>query len=56
MLSYCFKCRKKAENKNPKVVSTKNGRTMLFSKCAVCDSEISKLIEEQKASVLLSSL
>ena len=56
MLYYCFKCRKNAENKNPKVVSTKNGRIMLLSKCAVCDSEISKLIEEQKANVLLSSL
>ena len=29
---------------------------MLLSKCAVCDSEKKKLIKEQEASVLLSSL
>ena len=26
MLSYCLKCRKNTENKNPKVVNAKNGR------------------------------
>ena len=39
MLSYCLKCRKNTENKNPKFVKTKNERTMLLSKCAVCDSK-----------------
>ena len=39
MLSYCLKCRKNTESKNPKVVKTKNGRIMLLSKCAVCDSK-----------------
>ena len=33
MLSYCLKCRKNTESKNPKVVRTKNGRIMLLSKC-----------------------
>ena len=26
MLSYCLKCRKNTQSKNPKVVKTKNGR------------------------------
>ena len=43
MLSYCLKCKKKTkkktENKNPKVVKPENGRIILFSKLAVCDSK-----------------
>ena len=31
--------RKNTESKNPKVTRTKNGRIMLLSKCAVCDSK-----------------
>ena len=38
MLSYCLKCRKNTESKNPKVARAKNRKTMLSSKCAVCDS------------------
>ena len=56
MLSYCLKCRKNTESKNPKVVKTKNGRIMLLLKCAVCDSKKSKFIKEQEAIRLLSSL
>ena len=55
MLSYCLKCRKNTESKNPKVVKTKNGRIMLFSKCEVCDSKKSKFIKEQEDRGLLSS-
>ena len=39
MLSYCLKCRKNTKSKNSKVVNTKNGRTMLLSKCTKCDSK-----------------
>ena len=56
MLSYCLKCRKNTEIKNPKVVKTKNGRTMLSSNCAYSGCNKSKFIKEQEASVLLSSL
>ena len=55
MLSYCLKYRKNIERKNEEVVKTKNGRMMLLSKCAVCDSKKSKYIKEQEASLLLSS-
>ena len=56
MWSYCLKCRKNTENKNPKVSRTKNRRIMLLSKCKVCYSKKSKFIKEQEASRLLSSL
>ena len=56
MSLYCLKCRKNTESKNPKVVKTKNGRIMLLTKCAVCDSKKSKFIKEQRTSVLVSSL
>ena len=38
-LTLCLKCRKNAESTNPKVARTKNGRIMLLSKRAVCDSK-----------------
>ena len=56
MLPYCLKCRKNTESKNPKVVRTKNGRIMLLLNCAVCNSKKSKLLKQQEASGLLSSL
>ena len=56
MLLYCLKCRKNTETKNTKVVRTRNGKIMLLSKYAVCDSRKSKSIKEQEASWLLSSL
>ena len=30
MLSYCLKCRKNTESRNPKVIRTKNGRVILL--------------------------
>ena len=50
MLSYCLKCRKNTESKNPKVATTKKktGRRVLLLKCAVCDSKRLKFIKQQK--------
>ena len=56
MLSYCLKCKKNTESMNPKVSKTSNGKTMILSKCAVCDSKKSKFIKEQQAKGLLSNL
>ena len=56
MLSYFLKCRKNTKSKSPKVVSTKNGETMLLLKFTMCDDKKSKFVEEQEASGLLSSL
>ena len=56
MFSYYLQCRKNTERKNLKIVRAKNGRAMLLLKCAVCNSNKSKIIKEQEASGLLSSL
>ena len=56
MLYYSLKCRKNTKSKNPKVIRTKNGRILLFSKYVVSDSKKSKFIKVQEASGLLSSL
>ena len=49
-------CKKYAENKNPRVVSTNKGRVMLLLKCATCDSKNLLFIKKQDASGLLSNL
>ena len=36
MLSYCLKCRKNTESKNPKMAKTNNEKLTLLSNCAVC--------------------
>ena len=56
MESYCLKCRKYTENIDPQVLSTSNGRTMILSKCAICNSKKSKFIKNQEAKGLLSKL
>ena len=56
MSSYCLKCRKNTENINPRVSKTSNGKKMLLSKCAICDSKRLRFIKKQEASGILSSL
>ena len=56
MLPYCWNFSKNAEGKNLKDVRTKNGKIMLLSKCAVCNSKKSKFIKDQEASGLFRSL
>ena len=54
MLSYCLRCRKNTK-KISKVTKRKNGRIMVLSKCAVCDSKKSKFYKEREASGLSNS-
>ena len=56
MKSYCLKCRKDTENIDPKVSKTSNNRTMILSKCAICNSKKSIFIKNQEAKGLLSNL
>ena len=56
MESYCLKCRKYTKNINPQVSSTSNGKIMILSKCAICNSKKSKFINKQEAKGLLSNL
>ena len=48
MLSYCLKCRKNTESKNPKVVRNKNRRIMLLSKYAVCKVKNQNFLKNKK--------
>ena len=56
MKSHCLKCRKDTENLNPRVSKTSNGRTMVLSKCAICNSKKSRFIKNQEAKGLISNL
>ena len=56
MKQYCLKCRKDTVNINPKVSKTSNGRTIVLSKCEICDSKKSRFIKNQEAKRLLSNL
>ena len=56
MESYCLKCKKNTKNINPEVSSTSNGRTMILSKCALCNCKKSRFIKKQEAKGLLSKL
>ena len=53
---YCLKYRKNTKNINAIVSETSNGKTMLLSKCAICDSKKSRIIKKQEASGIRSSL
>ena len=44
------------ENKDAKMIKTKNGRLMLSSKCVICDNKKSRFMKEQEAEGLLSNL
>ena len=56
MKSYCLNCRKDTEIIGPKLSGTSNGKAMILSKCAICDSEKSRFIKNQEAKGLLSNL
>ena len=45
MLSYCLKCRKNLENKNPKVARTNKAKLMLFSRCTLYNSKKIKIYQ-----------
>ena len=56
MESYCLKCKKHTKNINPQVSSTSNGKLMILSKCAICNSKKSKFINKQEGKGLWSKL
>ena len=56
MKSYCLKCKKNTEYINPNVSKINNGRTMLLSNCAICNSKKSRFIKNQETKGLLSNL
>ena len=56
MKSYSLKCKKGTENINPRVSNTSNGKRMLLSKCAKCESKKLRFIKNQEVKGLLSNL
>ena len=55
MKSYCLKCKKNPGNIDPKVSSSSNGRIMILSKYAICDSKKLWFIKNQEAKGLSSN-
>ena len=55
MESFCLKCKKHTKNINLRVSSTSNGKVMILSKYAICNSKKSKFINKQEAKGLLSN-
>ena len=51
-----YACKKDTENKNPKVVKTKNGRLISKSTCSECNNKKSRFISKNEGSGLSSSL
>ena len=47
---------KNTENLDSKVSKTKNDKTLLSSKCAICGNRKSRFMKEQEAKGLLSNL
>ena len=56
MKSLCLKFRKNTGNINLRISKTSNGRTMISSKCAICDSKKSRFIKNHEVKSLLSNL
>ena len=43
--TYCLSCRKDTKNTNPRIVKSKNNRSMIQSNCAICGSKKSRFIK-----------
>ena len=56
MKTYCLKCKKDAKTIDPKISSTRNGKSMILSKCGICGSRKSRFIKTQEAKGLLCNL
>ena len=54
--TYCLSCRKYTNNTDPRIVKSKNERSMIQSNCTICGSKKSRFITEQQAKGLLSNL
>ena len=46
IISYCLKYKNNTESINSIISKTKNGRTIILSKCAVCSTKKSRFIEK----------
>ena len=53
--NHCLRCKKNTENINSGVSNTSNNKTILFSKCVICDTKKPRFVKKQ-GSGMLSSL
>ena len=51
----CLSCRKYTKNTDPRIVNSKNERSVIRSNCAIYGSKKSRFIKEQQAKGLLSN-
>ena len=56
MISYCLKGKRNAKSINSVIQKTKNGGTIILSKCAICGTRKSRFIKKQEVKGLLNSL
>ena len=54
--TYCLPCRNYTKTTNPKIVKSKNGRSMIQATCTKCSSKRSRFIKEQLTKGLLNNL
>ena len=54
MQTYCVSCKKDTENKDAKIIKTKNGRLQMRSQCSICGNKESRVVKEQEAKGFLS--
>ena len=56
MQTCCVSCKKNTENKDSKVIKTKNGISQMKSQCSICGNKKSRFVKEEETKEILSSL
>ena len=56
MKTYCLVCGKNTDNINLKMIRRKNGRLQLKSQCSISGNKKSRIVKEQEAKGILSSV
>ena len=51
MKTYCLKCKTNTSNINPKMVKTKNNRSLMQSKFSVCGTKKSRFVKNKMLKV-----
>ena len=50
--NHCLRCKKNTENIYSGVSKTSNNKTILFSKCAICDTKEARFVKKQGSGML----
>ena len=49
MKIYCLVCQKNTENKDAKIIKTKNGRLQMRSQCSICGNKKSRFEKKRRS-------